>query len=224
MTHQNINHHPADDVLLKYVAGQYETAFSLVLATHVSQCLRCQNSIALQQEVGGQLLSGQEPEAMSLSAMELLDRPEVKEAPKEEIQVPPAVQESRDYNIRVPNILAQYLHKDLDKVKWQKLAPGLKQHVFNVDGESTARLISIAAGKAVPPHGHNGEEMTMILAGGYFDGDEAYTKGDLHIADHKTPHVPTAMDEETCLVLAATDAPLIFKGIIPRLLQPIYKI
>jgi len=224
VTPHNINHHPADDILLKYVAGQYDTAFNLVLATHVSQCLRCQNSIALQQEVGGQLLSDQEPQEMKLSAMDLLDKRENDEPLVEAISAPAAPQQSRDYNIRVPNILAQYLSADLDQIKWQKLAPGLKQHVFNVEGKTTARLISIAAGKAVPPHGHNGEEMTMILAGGYYDGDEAYTKGDLHIADHKTPHVPTAMDEETCLVLAATDAPLIFKGIIPRLLQPRFNI
>ena len=216
-----IKYHPEDDVLLKYVSGHYDTAYSLVLASHVSQCLRCQNTVALHQEIAGQALQEQAPVEMSISALDLLERPVKTEAPKTRPQAPDY---SKTFGIQTPGILATYLGKALDSLKWQSLSPSLKQHVIKADGKAVARLLWMAPGKSVPPHGHQGEEMTLILSGGYYDGDEAYTAGDLHIADHKTPHVPVAMEDKPCLVLTATDEPLIFSGMIPKLLQPFYKI
>ncbi len=216
----NAIYHPADDVLLKYVTGSYDTAYSLVLAAHVSQCVQCQNSVALHQEIGGQALVEQKPVEMKISALDLLEQ-----APEaEELEPVAQADYSKTFGIETPGILATYLGKALDSLKWQFLSPSLKQHVINVDGKAVARLLWMAPGKSVPPHGHQGEEMTLILSGGYYDGDEAYTAGDLHIADHKTPHVPVAMEDKPCLVLTATDAPLIFSGLLPKLLQPFYKI
>ena len=213
-------YHPPDDVLLQYVSGGYDTAYSLVLAAHVSQCVQCQNSVALHQEIGGNALAEQEPAKMRVSAMDLLDHaPQVEEKP-----APATSDFSETFGIETPNILSTYLGKALDALKWQSLSPSLKQHVIKADGKAVARLLWMAPGKSVPPHGHQGEEMTLILSGGYYDGDEAYTAGDLHIADHKTPHVPVAMEDKPCLVLTATDEPLIFSGLIPKLLQPFYKI
>jgi len=215
-----VSYHPADDVLLKYVSGGYDTAYNLVLAAHVSGCVRCQNSVALHQEIGGYTLAEQAPVKMKVSAMDLLDHaPAVQKKP-----APRKADFSKLFGIETPNILSTYLDKALDAIKWQSLSPSLKQHVIKADGKAVARLLWMAPGKSVPPHGHQGEEMTLILSGGYYDGDESYTAGDLHIADHKTPHVPVAMEDKPCLVLTATDEPLIFSGIIPKLLQPFYKI
>jgi len=217
-----INYHPTDDILTKYVAGQYDTAYSLVLATHISGCVRCQNTIAVQQEIGGAALGDAQPVQMESSALDLLDRvhePEQIELPK----VTKPHETSKVFGIDVPSILSQYLDGDLDNIKWQRLSPSLKQHIIKVDGQASARLLWMAPGKAVPAHGHSGEEMTMILCGGYYDGDEAFTKGDLHFADHETPHVPVAMNDGPCLVISALDSPLKFSNAIPRLLQPFLK-
>ncbi len=220
MTFHGANHHPTDDVLLKYVSGGYDTAFNLVLATHVSTCVCCQNTVALHQDIGGHVLEDQPEEIMTVSALDLLEKtPEVEAEPK-----PRREDHSQKFGTSVPTILSEYLETHLDKLKWQRLSPYLRQHILQLDGQSTARLIWMAPGKAVPPHGHKGQEMTMILSGGYYDGDEAYTQGDLHYADHETPHIPVAMDDKPCLVLAATDEPLVFQSWIPRLLQPLFKI
>jgi len=218
---KKINHHPTDETLFKYVTGQYDTAYNLVLASHVSQCVCCQNTVAVHQEMGGEVLRHQAPTKMKRSAMDLLDQPSTGE---------PIVFErfktdrSESFGISTPNILSRYLESGLDDIKWQRLTKDLKQYVISVSGKATVRLLWMAPGKAVPAHGHQGEEMTYVLSGGYYDGDEAYTEGDLHIADHRSPHVPTAMEDKPCLVLAATDQPLVFSNIIPRLFQPFYKI
>ena len=215
-----IKHHPADDVLLKYVGGHYDTAFNLVLAAHVSVCKKCQKTVDLHQGVGGQILEAESLSSMSVSADSLLDDMAVVDEPVSEMK--PGY--SKSLKAGIPSILNHYLPNEFDQLKWQKLSPGIKQHIVKLDGGASARLIQIAPGKAVPPHGHSGEEMTLILSGGYYDGDEAYSQGDLHLADHEAPHEPTAMEDKPCLVLAATDSPLIFQNWIPKLLQPLFKI
>ena len=216
-----IVHHPSDEILLRYVSGGYDTAFNLVLASHISGCAKCQKTVELQQSIGGQVLETVKPANMNISAADLLRKAET---PKEPERPKFKATQSKKHGFEVPAILNAYVDGDFDSLKWQSLSPNIKQCVLTVDGEASARLIWMKPGKAVPAHGHSGEELTMILSGGYYDGDEAYTKGDIHCADHRSPHMPTAMEDETCIVLAATDNPLIFRNLIPRLLQPLFKI
>ena len=52
----------------------------------------------------------------------------------------------------------------------------------------------------------------------------AFRAGDLEVADDGLEHTPRTLGGEPCLCLAATDAPLRFRSILPRLLQPIFRI
>ncbi|NNC37267.1 MAG: anti-sigma factor [Hyphomonadaceae bacterium] len=216
-----IIHHPSDETLLRYVSGGYDTGYNLVLATHLSVCAKCQKTVELQQLIGGHVLEEEKPANMNISASDLLRKADM---PVVETPKPLGSTYSKKYGFEVPAILNSYVDGDFDGLKWQSLSPSIKQAVLTVDGKASARLLWMKPGHAVPAHGHSGEELTMILSGGYYDGDEAYTKGDLHCADHESPHMPTAMEDQPCIVLAATDSPLVFRGIIPRLLQPFFKI
>jgi len=216
-----IIHHPSDESLLRYVSGSYDTAYSLVLAAHLSVCKKCQKTIELQQSIGGHVLETEKPANMNISAAELLRKTESPDVPTAKAY--PAVT-SKKHGFEVPAILNSFVGGDFDSLKWQSLTPKLKQCVLTVDGKASARLLRMEAGHAVLAHGHSGEELTLVLAGGYYDGDESYTKGDLHSADHKSPHMPTAMEDGPCIVLTATDRPLIFRNLLPRLLQPLFKL
>ena len=90
--------------------------------------------------------------------------------------------------------------------------------------EATARLLYIPAGTAVPDHGHNGIEVTMVLQGAFEDADGRFARGDVEVATQDLSHTPVADISEDCICLAVTDAPLRFKGLIPRLAQPFLKI
>lgn len=216
-----IIHHPSDEVLLRYVGGGYDTAYNLVLATHLSVCDQCRRTVDLQQSIGGQVLETEKPANMNISAADLLRKTEL---PEIDVAKTYKATMSKKHGFEIPAILNSYVDGDFDKLKWKSLGPKFKQCVLTVDGEASARLLWMDPGYAVPAHGHSGEELSMILTGGYYDGGEAYTKGDVHFADHKSPHMPTAMEDGPCIVLAATDGPLIFKNLIPRLLQPLFKI
>ena len=72
----------------------------------------------------------------------------------------------------------------------------------------------------MPDHGHRGLELTLVLQGAFQDEDGYFARGDIEIASEEISHVPVADISEDCICLAVTDAPLKFKGLIPRLAQP----
>ena len=54
--------------------------------------------------------------------------------------------------------------------------------------------------------------------------DDYFARGDVETADEHLHHTPVAAQGEPCICLAVTDAPLTFKGLIPRIAQPFLRI
>ena len=113
---------------------------------------------------------------------------------------------------------------DASAVRWRPLGMGVRQAILPTSDSATARLLYIPAGAAVPDHGHKGTELTLVLQGAFSDATDRFGRGDLEIADEDLEHTPVAEAGQDCICLAATDAPLRFTGLIPRMLQPIFRI
>ena len=101
---------------------------------------------------------------------------------------------------------------------------GVKQAIIPTDDKAQARLLFIPAGQSVPDHGHRGIELTLVLQGSFADEADKFARGDLEIANEDLNHQPIASMEADCICIAATDAPLRFNSLLPRLLQPFFKI
>lgn len=76
----------------------------------------------------------------------------------------------------------------------------------------------------MPDHGHRGLELTLVLQGSFADEVDHFGRGDIEIAGDDLDHQPVAGTEADCICLTATDAPLRFNGLIPRIVQPFLKI
>jgi putative transcriptional regulator len=63
-------------------------------------------------------------------------------------------------------------------------------------------------------------EMTLVLKGAFRDELARFGRGDVEIANEDLEHTPVAEEGEDCICLAATDAPLKFNALIPRIAQP----
>nr|HMS95514.1 ChrR family anti-sigma-E factor [Tabrizicola sp.] len=108
--------------------------------------------------------------------------------------------------------------------RWRRVGGGVRQAILPTGRDATARLLVIPAGTAVPDHGHRGTELTLVLQGAFADESARFGRGDVEIADEAVEHTPVALAGEACICLAATDAPLRFLGLIPRLAQPFLRI
>ena len=100
----------------------------------------------------------------------------------------------------------------------------MRQAVLKTSRAASARLLYIPAGAAVPDHGHGGLEMTLVLRGAFVDAAARFAAGDVEIANEDVSHMPVAEVAEDCICLTATDAPLRFNALIPRLAQPFLRI
>ena len=212
-----IRHHLSDQLLTAYAAGSLPEAFNLVVATHVSLCDECRARAASLDAVGGALLDEAEEIAMGEDALaRALDRIEgLPQATRSEPLKPAGI---------FPAPLADYIGGDLSSVRWRKVGGGVKQAILPTAKDASVRLLFIPAGTAVPDHGHRGMELTLVLQGAFADANDRFDRGDIEIADEEMEHTPVALAGQDCICLAATDAPLRFRGLIPRLAQPLLRI
>lgn len=212
-----IKHHLSDALLMAYSAGTLPEAFSLTVAAHISMCDDCRARLGAFDTLGGALIDECETADLSDSALEdtlaLIDRTEDTE------KVAPAPARGV-----LPKPVQDYIGGDLDAVKWKSIGMGVKQAILPTSKDATARLLYIPAGSAVPDHGHNGTELTLVLQGAFSDEVDHFGPGDIEIANEELDHTPVAEIGADCICLAATDAPLRFRGLIPRIAQPFLRI
>ncbi|MBA3910689.1 MAG: transcriptional regulator [Rhodobacter sp.] len=212
-----IRHHLSDPLLMAYSAGQLPEAFSLVVATHVSLCDECRARLGSFDAVGGAVIEEIDEISMGEEALQaaLARIDGLPQATRAEPLKPAGI---------FPAPLADYVGGDLASVRWQRIGGGVKQAILPTGRDASARLLYIPAGTAVPDHGHRGMELTLVLQGAFADDDVRFGRGDIEIADENLEHTPVALAGEDCICLAATDAPLRFRGILPRLAQPLFRI
>jgi putative transcriptional regulator len=187
------------------------------VATHISLCDECRARLGAYESLGGAVLDHAAPVAMaedSLAATMARIRagaPEAVPAPRRAPGILPAP-------------LCDYVGGDLADVRWRPVGMGVKQAILPTSRDATARLLYIPAGAAVPDHGHRGTELTLVLQGAFVDETARFGRGDIEIANEDMHHMPVADIGEDCICLAATDAPLRFRGLIPRIAQPFLRI
>lgn len=216
-----INFHLGDDILLKYAAGTLDEASSLLVATHLALCPHCRTRNGAADALGGVLLNSLEAAPISDSTMDavlarLRNEPQASES---------AAIATGAFDAVIPEPLRGYLGGDLDILHWRMVAPRVHQvQIETADRRSKARLLRFHSGLSVPTHGHNGNELTLVLTGSLCDRDNVLRRGDIAETDERTEHQPYAGPDEDCVCLAVTDAPLRFKGIFARLLQPMFGI
>ena len=214
----NIKHHLTDNLLMAYASGNLSEGFSLVVATHISLCDECRARLEGFEAVGGALIDTNESVSVDPGSFDatlaLIERGLGASAPPART-LPSAI---------FPSPLQAYAGGDLENVAWKTVGGGVKQAILETDQETSVRLLSIPGGAAMPDHGHRGMEMTLVLKGAFRDEDDRFGRGDIEIADEDLHHTPIAEEGETCICLAATDAPLRFTGWIPRMAQPFLKI
>lgn len=214
-----IKHHLNDALLTAYAAGSLPEAFNLVVATHISMCDACRAAADAHDAVGGAVLDDLDAAELSETAfaetMALIHSEPLQSSVTQ-------TQPSKPVDIPAP--LVDYIGGDLSAAKWRPIGMGVRQAVLKTSKDATVRLLHIPAGSAVPDHGHRGTELTLVLKGAFRDETDRFGAGDVEIANEDLNHMPVAEIGEDCICLAATDAPLRFNSLIPRLAQTFLRI
>jgi len=213
---EQVKHHLPENILMAYSAGALPEAFSLVAACHLSLCDACRATASGYDALGGAVLEDAGKAALSPGAlaatMLLIEQDQAAPAPT-----------PRKKTI-FPSPLMDYVGGGPDAVRWRSVGAGVKQAIMPCEKGATARLLYIPAGAAMPDHSHNGLELTLVLQGAFSDEVDRFARGDVEVGDEDLSHTPVAEAGADCICLAATDASLKFKGLLPRLFQPFFRI
>lgn len=223
----SIRHHPTDDLLLAYAAGNLREGWSLAVATHLSLCHACRLRDAQLAAIGGAALEDITDTAIADNA--LADCLARLDGEARDAMDAPAVYPAAIGGAAFPRPLYDYAGGDIDSIRWSMVGGGIRQRLLHFTSDARAdgvraRLVRIEPGASVPEHGHRGLELTLVLAGSFDDGNHDYRRGDIEVADEGVRHTLVAGYGEPCICLAVTDAPLMFRGWLPRLAQRFAKI
>ena len=215
----NINHHLDDATLVSYSAGALSQGMALVVASHLSVCPQCRERAEINDAVGGVLLESLESETvaddMLASILSQLD-----DLPAEPRSAVSGLT-GKTIDPEIPAPLREYIDCSLDQLEWKRIVPGVTYYDMPWEGRGVSRLLRIAPGKAMLPHTHNGNELTMVLRGSFSDEVGRFRRGDVADLDDQIEHQPLVDSEVDCICLIATDAPLRFTTLFGKLVQPI---
>ena len=209
-----INHHPADELLLGYAAGATSEAFSLVIATHLALCPTCRCVVAQAESVGGAMLESATPVPLNPGALDsVLSRLDEPAPPPPD---DPAKSTSKNA-AGVPEPLRSYVGGDFDAVPWTKITQDIAFKLVMKTGDMRAHLVRSKAGHGVGTHAHRGEELTLVLTGGYTDVTGRYAAGDVQYTTPEIVHRPLADEGGDCIALVVSDGSLKFRSFLERL-------
>ena len=206
-------HHVPDAMMAAYAADNLAYPFAVLVAAHVSLCDDCRARLDAHRALGGLVLEELAPAAVSPETrrrtLAALDHAE----PAGAVAAGP-----RSFPAPIDAMLGPA------GPRWRSIGLGAKQAILWTGTEGSLRLLSIPAGQAVSEHGHRGLELTLVLSGAFSDEAGVFRAGDIEVADENVDHVPRAIEDAPCICAAATDAPLRFQALLPRLMQPIFRI
>lgn len=211
----SIKHHLSEDLLSGYAAGTLDEAFSLLVASHISLCDECRAYLGALETLGGAVLGDMPAVPMAADSLDKVLARLGAPAPRPVLAPRQGV---------LPGPVQEYVGGDLAAVRWRPLGMGVRQAILRTAGAAMVRLLYIPAGAAVPDHGHTGRELTLVLQGAFRDEDGRYGVGDVEDANESVEHTPVAEAGLPCICLAVTDAPLRFRSLVPRMLQPFFRI
>lgn len=213
-----IHHHPEDATLLSHAAGSLPAAMALVVSCHLESCARCRTVVGQAEAIGGALIDQLAPQPLSADArLSILER--LADGAPSPTDTTAGLPDQA--NPQLPTRLRRLLgNRPLEQQRWRSAGPGVR--LLKLDcGEGQALLMDIRADHKVPVHSHQGTELTLILQGYYDDALGRFDQGDVADLDHRTEHQPQA-GPEGCLCLAGLDAPVRYRALLPRLLQPLF--
>ncbi|WP_158085743.1 ChrR family anti-sigma-E factor [Henriciella aquimarina] len=199
-----------------YAAGRLSPAFALLVETQAALRTDIRNDIAHAEAIAGALLERETGEAMSPRAFESV------------LHAIDALEDSEDVAVQIgetdladdeelrglPEPVRTRALKAFGQSGWRRLTGGVSRIDLSENTAVHAHLYRIRPGASVPAHSHKGDELTLVLTGGFSDHTGSYGPGDISCQSPGDTHHPVADDDGVCIALAVSEGGLKFTGIL----------
>lgn len=209
-----------ESLLIDYASGSLPLALEVLVESHISMNPSSARSIRMLLQIGGALMENSDPISMSEGSFKrLMDEidggQQNEEAAKSDV--------SND-NGKLPLPLRNFVSEATFPKNWRRIGIGLSEQTVDFGEEfGNAKLYRIAPGFGVPSHSHDGNEVSLVLAGGFTDEYGSYGPGDISIQETGAVHKPVADADGECIVLAVNEGPIVLTSPVGRLLNMLIK-
>ncbi|MGF1735486.1 ChrR family anti-sigma-E factor [Photobacterium satsumensis] len=215
----NIRFHPNHDLLSRYACGELESSSSIVLSAHLEFCPHCRQKMAsieteqasqLEKSIPAELSPSMNAMMMDIMNHQPTDLPVVDDIIDNQLSL-----EGKAYP------LPSALQRHNDKIgPWSRLPGNIKRAQIEVSGDSKMNFIYMDSDSSLPEHTHQGQEITLVLAGEFYDENGTYRPGDFIVQTEEHKHIPRTRQGQDCLCLTLLSAPLHFTSGLATLLNP----
>lgn len=208
---------PIDALLSAYAAGTLNAPLHALVGSHLALSHENRRFVAAMEDLAALELAEavQRPLADRAGMLEAIlsagepDRGIVAMAPSGDAVLPAPLQ--------------RLVGRGSQDIAWRFKLPGVREYRVAETEAGEAVLYWVKAGRRLPQHTHEGDEVTLLLKGGFTDPLGHYRRGDIAIADAELDHNPVADSDEDCICFAVTDAPLQLTGPVMRLLRKVFR-
>lgn len=209
--------HPSPDQLVEFAAGSSQTGISIALSVHLHFCSQCRQKLSELESTSAVLFEQQAPAPVANTAFSsLMDRIQ-----REPTAPAPTAKATTQ---RFPRALAALIPDSLDELDWRQPMKNLRvSQLLTDDSGLIIGLHHMKAGGRVPNHQHRGEEISVVLEGGFSDQLGSYAAGDFIQRSGKDTHSPQADADGDCLILSVVEAPIKLTGPLGWILNPFLK-
>jgi putative transcriptional regulator len=203
-----------DRMLLAYAAGGLSSEEAVVVTALLALDPRARMKVARYEALGGRVIEEERPASVRCleAVMKCIE------------DTAPAPAAPRREPVRMPAPLAALLCGCApdDAPAWRLACQGVERVEVHIRAPASSRtlfLMRLAPHAALPPHHHEGPEITLVLDGEYGDGFGHYRKGEICVfADPRLAHSPRA-GAQGCLCLVLTHGALRFENPLQRILR-----
>lgn len=212
-------HHPDTRLLNEYAAGTLPLAQSVCISLHLNYCDQCKRTVHKLQKMAAAMFEDLSPKQVDDSLLNTVFA-RIDEEPEPLRYAPPAQTEDG-----YPSLVQRLMHRDYHDLEWQRISSNLRiSRLRTGDQDNEFALYHIKAGGTVPTHTHKGNELTLVLEGGFSDDEGHYTQGDFLFRDASHQHNPTADQDGDCICIGVLDAPIKFTDWKYRAVNPFLKL
>ena len=209
----NPKHHPDEPTIMDYSSGSLNDGICALIEAHISKCSNCSDTLKYFDRLGGEILEFTKPVKMKENHLNKILSSEIYTNKNLNIT-------RSDNKDIIPNSLNKWIKGSLDNLPWKTRSKGLKEYsVFIANSNNKLLLYKINAGKALPRHSHEGEEVTLVLSGGFSDENGQYLPGDIVFADSKVTHTPVADDDGECIVAVVQNGSIRLSGAFGKVIE-----
>jgi putative transcriptional regulator len=207
-------HLAPDEMLAGYACGATTPGIALLIAAHLTQAPEARRRVRAFERVGGALMAGEAPAALSETALERTL------AALDHASVPDAAPRGTAPDCGpLPRPVAERVGLDFDRIPWKLRLPGVSTYEPGGFGDDRVVLLRARPGASVPQHTHRGLEVTLVMQGCMLDRGVEYVAGDVIATDEQDDHRPRILGDETCYCLIVQQGELHFTGPISRFLN-----